>query len=118
MTAQFGDTRASGVNWDGMVIATERDAPVSAVVGRARGLRRLAAGLGLLAIVDHGEGYLSLYGHNDRLLKAVGERSAAGESSPRPGIPAAGAAPSCISRSAAAGKPVDPRPWFRQQPLP
>ena len=36
-------------------------------------------GLGLLAIVDHGDGYLSLYGHNDRLYKAVGEHVAAGE---------------------------------------
>ena len=31
-------------------------------------------GLGLLTIVDHGDGYMSLYGHNERLYKAVGER--------------------------------------------
>ena len=36
-------------------------------------------GLGLLAIVDHGDGYLSLYGHNERLYKAVGEPVAAGD---------------------------------------
>ena len=37
------------------------------------------AGLGLLAIVDHGSGYLSLYGHNERLLKAPGDRVTAGD---------------------------------------
>ena len=36
-------------------------------------------GLGLLTIIDHGDGYMSLYGHNERLYKAVGEKVAAGD---------------------------------------
>jgi murein hydrolase activator len=36
-------------------------------------------GLGLLTIVDHGEGYMSLYAYNQSLLKSVGERVEAGE---------------------------------------
>src|ERR1700686_4925429 len=72
LTAQFGELRASGVKWEGVVIATERDAPVKAVSAGRVVYADWLPGLGLLAIVDHGEGYLSLYGHNDRLLKAGG----------------------------------------------
>ena len=57
----------AAVRWDGMVVATERDAPVRAVSAGRVVYADWLPGLGLLAIVDHGEGYLSLYGHNDRL---------------------------------------------------
>ena len=67
------------MQWEGLVIATERDAPVKAVAAGRVVYADWLPGLGLLAIVDHGEGYLSLYGHNDRLLKAAGEPVAAGE---------------------------------------
>src|ERR1700728_89557 len=79
VTAKFGDNRASGVKWEGVVIATERDAPVKAVAAGRVVYADWLPGLGLLAIIDHGEGYLSLYGHNDRLLKAVGEPVEASE---------------------------------------
>ena len=78
LTAQYGETRASGVKWEGVVIATERDAPIRAVSAGRVVYADWLPGLGLLVILDHGEGYLSLYGHNDRLLKAAGESVAAG----------------------------------------
>ena len=36
-------------------------------------------GYGLVTVVDHGDGYMSLYGHNQALLKSVGDRVEAGE---------------------------------------
>ena len=36
-------------------------------------------GYGLVTVVDHGDGYMSLYGHNQALLKSVGERVESGE---------------------------------------
>jgi septal ring factor EnvC (AmiA/AmiB activator) len=113
VTAQFGAKRASGVSWEGVVIATERGAPVAAVAGGRVVYADWLPGLGLLVILDHGEGYMSLYGHNDRLLKAVGESVAAGE-----GIAAAGdtggrASPELYFEIRKAGKPVNPAPWFR-----
>jgi murein hydrolase activator len=80
LLARFGQTRAGGLKWDGVLIAAARGAPVRAV---ARGRVVYAdwlAGLGLLVIVDHGEGYLSLYGHNEQIFKKVGETVAANES--------------------------------------
>ncbi len=113
VTAKFGDNRASGVKWEGIVIATERDAPVKAVAAGRMVYADWLPGLGLLAIVDHGEGYLSLYGHNDRLLKAVGEPVQAGEPIAAAGDTGGRAAPELYFELRRAGRPVDPAPWFR-----
>lgn len=113
VTAQFGDTRASGVKWEGLVIATERDAPVSAVAAGRVVYADWLPGLGLLVIVDHGEGYLSLYGHNDRLLKAVGEPVGAGEPIAAAGDTGGRASPELYFEIRRAGRPVNPTPWFR-----
>ena len=74
-------------------------------------------GLGLLTIVDHGDGYLSLYGHNERLYKAVGERWRPGTRSPRPATAVAAAARSCISRSARPASRSIRAPGSRAGPL-
>ena len=42
-------------------------------------------GYGLLLIIDHGDGYMSLYGHNQSLNKAVGDWIASGEAIARAG---------------------------------
>lgn len=113
VTAKFGDNRASGVKWEGVVIATERDAPVKAVAAGRVVYADWLPGLGLLAIIDHGEGYLSLYGHNDRLLKAVGEPVEAGEPIAAAGDTGGRAAPELYFEIRRGGRPVDPAPWFK-----
>jgi septal ring factor EnvC (AmiA/AmiB activator) len=113
VTAAYGDTRATGVRWDGMVVAAERGAPVKAVSSGRMVYADWLPGLGLLAIVDHGEGYLSLYGHNDRLLKAVGEPVEAGEPIAAAGDTGGRAAPELYFEIRRAGRPVDPAPWFK-----
>src|SRR5205823_5025737 len=77
--ARCGDARAGGVRWDGVLVATERGAPVKAVCQGRVIYADWLPGLGLLTIVDHGDGYLSLYGHNERLYKAAGEPVATGD---------------------------------------
>jgi septal ring factor EnvC (AmiA/AmiB activator) len=110
--AHFGETRAGGIKWDGLRIATERGAPVRAVSDGRVIYADWLAGLGLLAIVDHGSGYLSLYGHNERLFKAAGDRVAAGDAIAAAGDSGGQANPELYFEIRKAGKPVDPRPWF------
>ena len=113
LTAQFGDTRASGVRWEGVVIATQRDAPVRAVSGGRVVYADWLPGMGLLVILDHGEGYMSLYGHNDRLLKGVGEAVAAAEPIAAAGDSGGRAAPELYFEIRRDGRPVNPAPWFK-----
>jgi septal ring factor EnvC (AmiA/AmiB activator) len=113
LLARFGDTRAGGVRWDGVLVATERGAPVKAVCQGRVIYADWLPGLGLLAIVDHGDGYLSLYGHNERLYKAAGEQVAAGDTIAAAGDSGGSPRPELYFEIRKGGKPVDPRPWFR-----
>jgi septal ring factor EnvC (AmiA/AmiB activator) len=113
IVARFGDARAGGVRWDGLVVATERGTPVKAVFAGRVIYADWLPGLGLLAIVDHGDGYLSLYGHNDRLYKAAGEQVAAGDTIAAAGDSGGSSRPELYFEIRKGGKPVDPRPWFR-----
>ncbi len=113
IAARFGEARAGGVKWDGMLVATERGAPVRSVSHGRVVYADWLPGLGLLAIVDHGEGYLSLYGHNERLYKAAGERVTAGETLAAAGDSGGRSRPELYFEIRKAGKPLDPRPWFK-----
>jgi murein hydrolase activator len=113
LLARFGEARAGGVRWDGVLVATERGAPVKAVCQGRIIYADWLPGLGLLAIVDHGDGYLSLYGHNERLYKAAGERVEAGDTIAASGDSGGSPRPELYFEIRKAGRPVDPQPWFR-----
>ena len=113
LVARFGDARAGGVHWDGVLVATERGTPVKAVCQGRVIYADWLPGLGLLAIVDHGDGYLSLYGHNDRLYKAVGEHVDAGDTIAAAGDSGGSPRPELYFEIRKGGRPVDPRPWFK-----
>jgi septal ring factor EnvC (AmiA/AmiB activator) len=113
VTAQYGSNRAGNVNWEGVVIGTVRGAPVTAVAAGRVVYADWLPGLGLLVILDHGDGYMSLYGHNDRLLKGVGESVGAGDTIAAAGDTGGRASPELYFEIRRAGRPVDPAPWFK-----
>ncbi len=119
ISASFGDQRAGGLAWDGMVIAAARDSPVRAVSSGRVVYADWLPGMGLLVILDHGDGYLSLYGHNDRLFKAVGSTVSAGDEIAAAGDTGGRAEPELYFEIRREGRPIDPRPWFKTpQPTP
>ncbi|HEY0767576.1 MAG TPA: peptidoglycan DD-metalloendopeptidase family protein [Steroidobacteraceae bacterium] len=113
LVARFGEARAGGVRWDGVLVATERGAAVKAVCQGRVIYADWLPGLGLLTIVDHGDGYLSLYGHNERLYKAAGEQVTAGDTIAAAGDSGGSSRPELYFEIRKGGKPVDPRPWFK-----
>ena len=113
VVARFGETRAGGVKWDGVLVATERGSPVRAVSQGRVIYADWLPGLGLLTIIDHGNGYMSLYGHNERLYKAVGEQVAAGDAIASAGDSGGTQRPELYFEIRKGGHPVDPRPWFK-----
>jgi len=79
LLADFGQRRAGGVTWNGVLLSAERGARVRAIhFGRVIYADWLP-GMGLLTILEHSGGYLTLYGHNDQLYKSVGDWVAPGD---------------------------------------
>jgi len=113
LVARFGSARAGAIKWDGVMIATERGAPVRSIASGRIAYADWLPGLGLLVIVDHGDHYLSLYGHNDQLYKAVGERVAPGDTIAAAGDSGGRSRTELYFEIRRNGKPVDPAPWFR-----
>jgi septal ring factor EnvC (AmiA/AmiB activator) len=80
LLARFGQLRAGGpLKWQGVLIDTQRGAQVRAPFHGRVVYADWLPGMGLLLVLDHGNGYMSLYGHNEQLFKAVGDRVAPGD---------------------------------------
>jgi murein hydrolase activator len=73
--ARFGDKRddLGRIKWDGDLIEAKAGTAVRAIYTGRVVFAQWATGMGLLLILEHGEGYYSLYGHNAALLKEVGD---------------------------------------------
>jgi|SaaInlLV_10m_DNA_4_1040232.scaffolds.fasta_scaffold00684_12 septal ring factor EnvC (AmiA/AmiB activator) len=69
----------SNLRWQGVVINANRGNNVRAVSHGRIAFSDWLRGMGNLIIIDHGDGYLSLYGHNESLYKATGEWVEAGD---------------------------------------
>jgi len=109
----YGQVRAGGLKWQGDLFATQRDAPVRAVSQGRVVYADWLAGLGLLIIIDHGSGYMSLYGHNDRLYESVGQHVSAGQIIAQAGDSGGSARPELYFEIRREGAPLDPRLWLR-----
>ena len=80
VTNRFGASREdTGVSWKGLFIKSAEGADVKAVADGRVVFADWMRGFGNLIIVDHGNGYMSLYGNNQTVLKQVGEEVDAGD---------------------------------------
>jgi septal ring factor EnvC (AmiA/AmiB activator) len=76
----FGQPRLGGkIKWNGVVLAAPRGREVRAVYHGRIVFADWLAGMGLLVIVDHGDGYMTLYGYNETILKNTGDWVAPGD---------------------------------------
>jgi len=69
----FGQRRLGGLNWQGWLIESERGSDVHVIAYGRVAYADWLRGYGLLMIIDHGDGIMSLYGHNESLLFGVGD---------------------------------------------
>ena len=75
----FGQPRAGGrLRWQGVTLSAERGADVKAVSHGRVAYADWLTGMGLLLVIEHGDGYMSLYGHNEALYVEVGDWVEAG----------------------------------------
>ena len=112
----FGQPRAGGISWNGVVLAAPRGREVRAVYHGRVAFADWLAGMGLLVIVDHGEGYMTLYGYNETLLKDTGDWVAPGDVIATVGDSGGQAEASLYFELRRGRKPENPRRWVTRQP--
>ncbi len=113
----FGDPRGGGpMRWNGVVVESQAGTPVRAVYNGRVAFADWLPGLGLLVIVDHGGGYMSLYGHNQALFKQAGDWVTPGEAIAEVGDTGGQAAPSLYFEIRHRGEPVNPHDWVPGAP--
>lgn len=112
LLADYGQSRAGGqMRWDGVLIA----APAGTEVRTIRPGKVVYAdwlpGLGQLLVLDHGGGYLSLYGHNQDLARKVGDRVSTGDVLAHVGDTGGQPRPALYYEVRRNGRPINPRQW-------
>ncbi len=112
LQGRFGRPREDGgVTWKGLFIRADVGQTVKAVADGRVVYADWLRGFGNLLIVDHGGGYMSLYGNNDSLLKQVGERTQSGETVASVGSSGGALESGVYFELRHEGKPFDPMSW-------
>lgn len=113
---QFGARRPeSGMLWTGWFLRAAAKQPVKAVAGGRVAYADWLRGYGNLLIIDHGQGYLSLYGNNETLYKQVGDSLRAGDTVAAVGSSGGNEDSGLYFELRFEGKPFDPKPWIRKR---
>ena len=119
LTGDFGQPRGAGpVKWNGVQLEAAAGTPVRAVYHGRVAFADWLQGLGLLVIVDHGGGYMSLYGHNEALLKESGDWVEPGEAIAQVGDTGGQSRAALYFEIRFNGEPVNPHPWIARRPAP
>jgi len=113
----FGQPRVGGsIKWNGVVLAAPRGREVRAVYHGRVAFADWLAGMGLLVIVDHGEGYMTLYGYNETTLKNTGDWVAPGDVIATVGDSGGRPQTGLYFELRRGTKPENPRRWVTRTP--
>ena len=109
----FGASAEGEQESRGVLIAAANGSEVHAVSHGRVVFADWLRGFGLLIIVDHGDGYLSLYGYNETLLKDVGDWVDANQVIATSGASGGRKTPGLYFELRYQGKPIDPKGWLK-----
>ena len=113
----FGQPRVGGaLKWNGVVLAAPRGREVRSVYHGRVAFADWLAGMGLLVIVDHGEGYMTLYGYNETILKNAGDWVAPGDVIATVGDSGGQAESGLYFEVRRGTQPLNPRRWVTRRP--
>ncbi len=111
VTNRFGAARPEGGTWKGLFIRAAAGSEVKAIAAGRVVFADWMRGFGNLLIVDHGGGYLSIYGNNDALLKQVGDSLRGGEILASAGNSGGNPESGLYFELRHQGQPIDPLKW-------
>lgn len=114
LLAGYGGRLPDGRRSSGVLIAAPTGTAVTAVADGRVVFSDWMTGYGNILIVDHGNGYMSLYAHNDALLRAVGSQVRRGDALARVGNSGGQGISALYFELRRDGQPVDPATWLRR----
>ncbi len=113
----FGQPRVGGeLKWNGVVLAAPHGREVRSVYHGRVAFADWLAGMGLLVIVDHGEGYMTLYGYNETILKNAGDWVAPGDVIATVGDSGGQSEAGLYFEIRRGTRPLNPRRWVTRRP--
>ncbi|WP_235578512.1 peptidoglycan DD-metalloendopeptidase family protein [Pseudoxanthomonas sp. Root65] len=115
LLARYGGRLPDGRASTGVLIGAPSGTPVTAVADGTVVFSEWMTGYGLILILDHGNGYMSLYAHNDSLLKDSGERVKRGDAVARVGTSGGQGQAALYFELRRNGQPVDPSSWLQRR---
>jgi murein hydrolase activator len=107
----FGEQRGGDLQWSGWLIRAEAGESVRAVAHGRVAYADWLRGYGLLMIIDHGDGFMSLYAHNEALLRDVGDWVSPGEAISTVGNTGGVDETGVYFELRREGRPMDPVGW-------
>ncbi len=115
LAVAFGAEKIGNLRWDGVIIRAPEGREVKAVHSGRVAYADWLRGYGLLTIIDHGDGYMTLYGHNQSLFKETGDWVGEGEVIGVAGRSGGLHRPGIYFGIRHKGKAVDPVRWCRRK---
>ncbi|NEZ03967.1 peptidoglycan DD-metalloendopeptidase family protein [Wenzhouxiangella sp. XN201] len=110
--AAFGDRRSGDLEWSGWLIGIDSGQEVHSIAHGRVAYADWLRGYGLLLILEHGDGFMSLYAHNEALMRDVGDWVAPGETIAVSGRSGGIAEPALYFELRREGEPIDPAQWI------
>ena len=114
LIAGYGAKLPDGRSSQGLLIGANAGTPVRAVADGSVVYAEWMSGFGLILIVDHGNGYMSLYAHNDAVLRDAGDAVRRGDQVSTVGTSGGHGRPALYFELRRNGDPVNPDVWLRR----
>ncbi|MBV6859001.1 peptidoglycan DD-metalloendopeptidase family protein [Xanthomonas campestris pv. zingibericola] len=115
LLARFNATLPDGHTSKGVLIGAPKGTTVTAVADGTVVFSDWMTGYGMILIVDHGNGYMSLYAHNDTLLRDAGASIKRGDAVAKVGSSGGQGVPALYFELRRNGQPVDPSSWLQRR---
>ncbi|WP_425531446.1 murein hydrolase activator EnvC family protein [Pseudoxanthomonas winnipegensis] len=115
LLARFGGQLPDGRTSQGVLIGAPVGSTVSAVADGTVVFSEWMTGYGMILIIDHGNGYMSLYAHNEALLRDAGAVVKKGDPIAKVGSSGGWGTPALYFELRKGGSPVDPGAWLQRR---
>ena len=110
----FGQRKHGGIDWKGVLIGAKEGSNINSVHNGQVVFADWLKGYGWVIVVDHGEGFMSLYGHAQTLLKDVGDMVREGETVALVGQSGGQASSGLYFEIRHKGRAVNPEKWCKR----